>query len=207
MINAETFLANRLGAAPAALTTSPLIRPDLLKLPTSILRVCELGWRVTPILAHSTSASVKSSMAAVPTSDPSALALSAIEGCNWAVATGRGLLILEVDVQEGMRSLRQLCADEWDWHDTLQFRCAALRFFAFRHPEPRVRYLGARFPGLKLHWEGSAVLIPPSWFVYGPPVTFINPDAEVLLSPRWLTAMADGGKATEPMGGVHARPL
>ena len=206
MIHAEVFLANLQGSAASATKTSTLTLPSLSALPPSILRLCKLGLRLAPILAHSTSASIKGSMTAVPTSDEASLALSARDRCNWAAATGHGLAILEVNVEEGQRSLRYLCGDEWEWCETLEFRRGASRFFAFHHPSRRIRFLGSRFPGLKLHWEGSAVLIPPSWFVYGPPVTFENPDAPVLSSPRWLLAAENTGWADHEMtGSVYER--
>lgn len=201
MINAEIFLANLQGSAASATMTSTLTLSSVSALPPSILRFCKFGWRMAPILAHS----IKSSITAVPTCDGASLALSARDRCNWAVATGHGLAILEVN-EEGQHPLRYLCADEWEWRETLQFRLGASRFFAFHHPERRIRFLGGRFPGLKLHWEGSAVLIPPSWFVYGPPVTFENPDAPVLSSPRWLLATENTSWADHEMtGGLYGR--
>ena len=205
MINAEVFLANLQVSAASATINSTLAHPDLSALPPSILRLCRSGWRMAPILAHSTSASIKGSMTAVPTNDEALLVLSARDRCNWAVATGHGLAVLEVN-EEGQRSLRYLCGDDWEWRETLEFRCGASRFFAFHHPSRRIRFLGSRFPGLRLHWEGSAMLIPPSWFAYGPPVTFENPDAPVLLSPRWLLATGNTSRADHEMtGGIYGR--
>jgi hypothetical protein len=45
----------------------------------------------------------------------------------------------------------------------------------------------AKVPELKSHWNGSAVLLPPSWFVFGPPVAYLtDSDASVLDAPAWL---------------------
>jgi len=205
MINAETFLANLQNSTPTATPSSSFTRASICDIPDSILRVCELGWRVAPILAHSTSASIKSSMTAPPTSDILSLALSAHERCNWAFATGRGLLILEVNLEEAYHSLQCLCGGEWGWQETLRFRHRTSRFFAFSHSERQVRFLGSRFPGIKLHWEGSAVLIPPSWFVYGPPVTFDDPNAPVLRTPQWLQRREVNGNGVTSSRGRDER--
>jgi hypothetical protein len=40
---------------------------------------------------------------------------------------------------------------------------------------------------LTVHWNGSPLLLPPSWFVYGPPVTYVsNSEIALLDSPAWL---------------------
>jgi hypothetical protein len=125
----------------------------------------------------------------VPTSDPSRLVPIAREhpDCNWAVETGNGLLIFEVNSEAGSPVLRHLCQNEWDWRETLRFRSGATDFFAFHHSGRRVRFLGNRFPGLTSHWNGSPVLLPPSWFVFGPPVAYVSDcEAPVLDAPAWL---------------------
>ena len=56
----------------------------------------------------------------VPTSDPSRLVPIAREhpDCNWAVETGNGLLVFEVNSEAGSPVLRHLCQNEWDWRET-----------------------------------------------------------------------------------------
>jgi hypothetical protein len=205
MINAEAFLSNLQNFAPTVPPTAPFTCSGFSELPPSIVRVCELGWRVAPVLAHSISASIKGSMITAPTNDVSLLASSARERCNWAVATGRGFLILEVDLERAQHSLRSLCSDEWGWRKTLSFRCRTSRFFAFSHSDRQVRFLGSRFPGLRLHWEGSFVLVPPSWFVYGPPLSFDDLNASVSPSPRWLSTKGDNGGGGARSGGRYER--
>jgi hypothetical protein len=71
--------------------------------------------------------------------------------------------------------------------DTLRFGRGNAHFFAFHYSGRQPRSLGNRFVGLKTHWDGSAVLLPPSRFVFGPPVTFLgSPYAAVLEAPAWL---------------------
>jgi len=188
MINAETFLANRssLSFPPAS---QPLDAQDFPELPASIVHPLNRAWAIAPVLAHSRSAPVKRSMVGLPTSDPSRLVPIAREhpDCNWAVETGNGLLIFEVNSEASLPVLRHLCQNEWDWRETLRFRSGATDFFAFHHAGRHVRFLGNRFPELKSHWNGSAVLLSPSWFVLGPPVAYVSDcEAPVLDAPAWL---------------------
>lgn len=92
-----------------------------------------------------------------------------------------------MNTQIAMPALRTLCGNDWEWRKTLRFRSGDVYFYAFRHSGRRVRFLGSRFPGLRIHWTGSVVLLPSSWFVFGPPVIRVSElDAEVLDVPSWL---------------------
>lgn len=193
MINAEVFLANLRNSYPVPVESQHLAAEDFPELPRSVVHALNRGWALAPVFAHSHSASIKRSMAGFPTTDPVSLVSLAREypKCNWAVETGNGLLILEVNTleanNESFRSLRQLCQGAWQWRRTLEFRCGPTHFFAFHHAAHRVRFLGNQFPGLKLHWHGSPVLLPPSWFVYGPPVVYASdPEIALLDAPLWL---------------------
>jgi hypothetical protein len=189
MINAETFLANLHNSDSSLLAAQHLESRDYPELPFSVVQALNRRWRIAPVLSHSIAASVRRTMACVPTSDPSRLVPIARKhpDCNWAVQTGNGLLILEVNTELGLPSLRNLCRNTWEWRETLRFRSGAVQFFAFHYVGRRVRFLGTRFPGLKSHWNGSAVLLPPSWFVFGPPVSYVSEiEATVLDAPSWL---------------------
>lgn len=107
--------------------------------------------------------------------------------CHWAVEIGNGLLVLEVNTRGLAALAARTFRDAWEWRETLRFRCGATHFFAFQHAGRRVRFLGSRFQGLRTHWNGSAVLIPPSRFVFGPPVAYASdPEASVVDAPAWL---------------------
>lgn len=167
MINAEVFLANLRSSQPILEQCLNVDTEDFPEIPISIMQFLNHGWLVAPVLSHSLSASIKRSMVGSPTCDRGVLAAAAQQNpdCNWTVATGNCLLVLEVNTQLAMPSLRKLAGSDWRWSETLRFRSGDIRFYIFRHAGRRVRFLGGRFPGLKCHWTGSAVLIPPSWFV------------------------------------------
>ena len=189
MINADVFVANLTNFTPLSEGFSHSVTEDLPDLPQSIARCLDRGWAVAPVLSHSLAASIRGSMAGTPTSDRASLATLARQNtnCNWAVGTGNGLLILEVNTQIAMPGLRKLSGDDWEWRETLRFRSGDVSYYAFRHSGRRVRFLGGRYPGLKSHSTGSAVLLPPSWFVFGPPVSWVSDfDADVLDAPYWL---------------------
>jgi hypothetical protein len=158
-------------------------------LPLAITGLLNRGWAVAPVRAHSISASISGSMIASPTTCIASLVKVARQNpnCNWALATGRSLLVLEVDTEIGLPALRYLADEDSSWCETLRFRSGAIHFFAFHYSGRRVRFLGNRFPGLRLHWNGSAVLVPPSWFVFGSPVSYVcDSDRNVLEAPSWL---------------------
>ncbi len=189
MINAETFPANLRGSLTIPSGSQHFDAEDFPELPPLVVLILNRGWAIAPVLAHSLSASVKKSMVGLPTSDPASLLSIAREhpDCNWAAETGNGILVFEVNSEAGLPALRHLCQNEWDWRETLHFRRGALQFFAFHHSGRRVRFLGNRFPGLKSHWNGSVVLLPPSWFVFGPPVAYASDsNAAILDAPAWL---------------------
>lgn len=72
-------------------------------------------------------------------------------------------------------------ASQKGWSDTLAFGDEATRFFFFIRPAQRLRFLGSRFPGVKVHSRESGLLqIPPSWFVSGAPLKWIDPDTAIL---------------------------
>ncbi len=189
MIDAEGYLANLRNSYLVPVESQHLAAEDFPELPPSIVHALNGGWAVAPVFTHAHSASIKRSMAGFPTTDPASLVplARANPKCNWAVETGNGLLVLEVNTEFGLRSLRQLCQGKWGWRRTLEFCDGPVHFFAFHHRGSRVRALGDRFPGLRLHWNGSPVLLPPSWFVFGPPVVFASaPNAGLQDAPAWL---------------------
>jgi hypothetical protein len=58
----------------------------------------------------------------VPTSDPSRLVPIAREhpDCNWAVETGNGLLIFEVNSEARLTGSAPPLSERWDWRETLR---------------------------------------------------------------------------------------
>ena len=126
MIDAEGYLANLRNSYLVPVESQQLAAEDFPELPPSIVHALNRGWAVAPVFTHAHSASIKRSMAGFPTTDPASLVPLARENpkCNWAVETGNGLLILEVNTEFGLRSLRQLCQGKWGWRRTLEFRAA-----------------------------------------------------------------------------------
>jgi hypothetical protein len=56
---------------------------------------------------------------------------------RWALATGSGVLVLEVDSAEGGQdSLLELCRDDWGWLDTLRSSAGFKRYIFFRCLDP-----------------------------------------------------------------------
>lgn len=141
---------------------------------------------LAPVSTHSRYASLKP--ACQPTNDVALIASAASTDCNWVVQIGPLLIVVEINLEVGRESLVHLSANEPEgWSSTLSFGDHTSRFFFYRRPERRLRFLGSRFPGLKLHSRESGLLqIPPSWFVSGAPLRWIDPDTAILGAPKWL---------------------
>lgn len=141
---------------------------------------------LAPVCSHSRYASLKP--ICHPTTDLDVIALAAVPNCNWVAQIGPTLIVVEIDLAVGRESLSILSADEPDgWSDTLQFGDDTSRFLFFRRPEGLLRFFGNRFAGVRVHSRESGLLqIPPSWFVSGSPLKWVNPDTMILEAPSWL---------------------
>lgn len=164
----------------------------LSQLPNALVRALQEGWQIAPVSAHSKFASLTRSCLASPSNAPAQIADLAVAfpESNWCVLTGRasGLMIVEVNHENGQDGLCELCNDEWEtWTDTLKFSDDSATFFLFRHSGQRLRFLSSEFEGIKVH-TGNLVLLPPSWFVVGPPLDYSNLNAPVLDCPEFLLA-------------------
>jgi hypothetical protein len=188
MINAEIFIARR--SRQASAKSAPGIQKPsrTADLHRDLLFAIEHGWLLEPVLSHSRFAFAKNSVIGPPAGDLDQIDLWSRQypNCNWQVETGRSsrLLIFSVHSETGRPSLPHLCGGEWDWCQTLQFGDNVTRFFAFRYLGQRTRFLGSSFEGIRIFTRES-VLIPPSWFVSGPPLIWIN-HKKLLGVPRFL---------------------
>ncbi len=85
---------------------------------------------------------------------------------NWVLVTGQnsGVFVLEVDGDEGMASLHDLCGDDWNWLETLCSVTGEKRYIFFAWPEGRRQISRNRqiAKGLRYLGEGDWVLLPPS---------------------------------------------
>ena len=165
---------------------------NLSGLPHALAIAIQEGWKIAPVAAHSRHASLKSSCLADPTSDAEEIAhwVRLLPEVNWCVETGRrsGLLVLEVDHENGQDLLSELCQDVWEsWFDTLKFQDQQATYFLFRYAGERVRFFPSRMSGIKIH-AGNLLLLPPCWFVTGPPLAYSEPSAMLLDSPAFLLA-------------------
>ncbi len=141
---------------------------------------------LAPVCTHSRYASLKPLCGA--TTDLEVIASAALPNCNWVVQIGPGVIVVEINLKVGQESVALLTADEPEgWSDTLQFGDDTSHFLFFRRPKGSIRFFGNRFAGLKVHSRESGLLqIPPSWFVSGSPLKWVNPEAAIITAPGWL---------------------
>lgn len=167
-------------------TANPI---DLSKLPKALARAIQEGWLIAPVAAHSKHASLTRSCLLEPSNLPEKIVYWATnyQDANYCVVTGHEsrLAILEVNhVSQDL--LCDLCNDTWEgWLETLRFSDGLSTFFMFRFEGQRVRFLPSRVKGIKIH-AGTRVFLPPSWFVFGPGLAYIDINAKLLDCPAFL---------------------
>jgi hypothetical protein len=128
-------------------------------------------------------------------------------GCNWALATNN-IAVFEYNAAIGRHALCELCGGDWDgWRDTLQFRSGDTRFLLFRYSGQRLRILGPRFVGVRLH-SADMVLVPPSRFFTGPRLVWVDKSATINVDlPEWMLAADDDNAGGNPLPAVPAHLL
>lgn len=163
-------------------------------LDSSLVRAAQLGLAIAPTLAHSKYASARAYVGC-PSSDLDLIAHAAAQHheCNWALDIGAsGIVVLEIDTRFGYAPLSVLCRNSFGrWTKTLQFRDDTSRFLLFRGAKRRVRFLGQRYRGLKIHAGNAFIFIPPSWFVSdrlgsSRRLVYIDPHAPLMDAPDWI---------------------
>jgi hypothetical protein len=196
MKSAEEYLEAqyRDSITPAMLKSSTL-------LPLEVSFAADLGLKLAPIPSHSRFVSPARVRAGNPTSDPDQLSQFASEfpNCNWALETSN-VAVLEYNPAIGRQSLRDLCGGDWDgWCHTLQFRAGEMRFLLFRHHGERLRVLGSRSLGLRVHaGQNNMILVPPSRFLTGPRLVWTDPSAAIESIPAWLLEAGDASFGGNP---------
>ena len=195
----ETFESPMTVADTASLSavlsaSSPAGSSEPADIDLSLVRAAQLGFAIAPALAHSKYASARAYVG-TPTSDLDLIAQAAAQHreCNWTLHVGAsGIVVLEIDTRIGYAPLSVLCRNSFGrWTQTLQFRDDTSRFLLFRGAGRRVRFLGQRYRGLRVHAGNAFIFIPPSWFVSdrlgsSRRLVFIEPNAPLMDAPEWI---------------------
>jgi hypothetical protein len=131
-------------------------------------------------------------------------------GCNWAVATGLGFGVLDVDGGKGRASLAVLEARHGKLPETLT--CLTGREDGGEHryfacpPGHEIRNTAGRLgEGLDTRGAGGYVLVPCSVHRTGRTYEWENPDARIASAPAWLLDLITG--PTPAMGRVPVRQI
>ena len=196
MSTSEALLSTTSYVAPAFASSafSSAGSFDPVDLDQSLARAAELEFVLSPVLAHSKYSSARAYVG-TPTSDLNLIAEAAAQHpeCNWTLNVGAsGIVVLEIDTRIGYAPLSVLCRNSFGrWTRTLQFRDDTSRFLLFRGAGRRVRFLGQRYRGLKIHAGNAFIFIPPSWFVSdrlgsSRRLVYIDPHAPLMDAPDWM---------------------
>jgi hypothetical protein len=126
------------------------------------------------------------------TSDPEA-ARALMEGSpgkNLAVATGAGLLVLDIDTAKGgMETLKALEAKHGALPETLRVRTGSGGLHYYLRVSDRVGNSVSKLgPGVDVRGDGGLVVAPPSMHKSGGAYTWENWGAPVADAPGWLLA-------------------
>jgi hypothetical protein len=192
----ETFIptpndATPSPASPAQSVPGPFDPADL---DPALVRAAELELVIAPVLAHSKYASARAHVG-TPTSNLHLIAQAAAQHgeCNWSLHVGVSeIVVLEIDTRIGYAPLAVLCRNSFGrWTKTLQFRDDTSRFLLFRGAGRRVRFLGQRYRGLKIHSGNAFIFTPPSWYVSdrlssSRRLAYIDPNAPLVDAPDWI---------------------
>ena len=192
----ETLMSTLNDATPILASSASFTsrRFDQADLDPSLVRAAELELVIAPVLAHSKYASARAYVG-TPSSNLDLIAQAAAQHpeCNWTLNVGAsGIVVLEIDTRIGYAPLSVLCRNSFGrWTKTLQFRDDTSRFLLFRGAGRRVRFLGQRYRGLKIHAGNAFLFIPPSWFVSerlgsSRRLVYINPSAPLVDAPEWM---------------------
>jgi hypothetical protein len=123
--------------------------------------------------------------------------------CNVAIVTGKlsGLMVLDVDGEEGVESLRALERQ----HSPLPNTASIVtprggEHFYFRHPGWEVKNTaGYPGPGLDVRGDGGYVLAPPSIGAGGRRYE-VDDDTGIVAAPEWLLSLLKRNQAQDPTG-------
>ncbi len=189
----ETLMSTLNDATPilASLTTGPFAPADL---DPSLVRAAQLEFVIAPVLTHSKYSSARAYVG-TPASHLEMIAQAAAQHpeCNWTLHVGAsGIVVLEIDTRIGYAPLSVLCRNSFGrWTRTLQFRDDVSRFLLFRGAGRRVRFLGQRYRGLRVHAGNAFIFVPPSWYVSdrlgsSRRLAYIDPNAPLVDAPDWL---------------------
>ena len=163
---------------------------DPSELSRELARAAREGWEIAPVSARSKFASLSRSLLATPSNDLSEIIswVAKFPDANYCVRTGYAsrLLILEI-AESGQDSLSELCDDRWeDWTGTLKFSDFSATSFLFQFPDQHLRHLSSKMEGVHIHASNKLVFLPPSHFVSGSPLKYMEIEAKVLECPLFL---------------------
>ncbi|HEV2136341.1 MAG TPA: hypothetical protein VGR47_19085 [Terracidiphilus sp.] len=207
MKSAEEFLSNLHRGIP-----TPTMFTHHNNLPLEIEFAALRGLRLTPLQGLSRFASAPHSQSLYPTADLVQLRCFSAEcpGCNWGMVAD-GTIVVEYNPAVGRHSLCELCDGDYDgWCDTLQFRSgagpSATRFLLFNHAGQKLRALGPRSGGIRVHCGARFMVpVPPSRFVSGPQLTWWDTSAVIEDIP-WFLLEQDGDADWNPPAATPAIP-
>lgn len=120
--------------------------------------------------------------------------------CNWGLATGSGVWVLDVDGETGASTLARLEREHGSLPLSPTSRTGKGKHVYFAHAEG-VRNRTRFAPGLDTRGEGGYVLLPPSLHANGRRYEWlVPPDTPLADAPPWLLAMVRGMTLTVGMG-------
>jgi len=192
MKSAEAFvqvLQRGLRPAVAANSLPTFDLQYVARIPIVIYRAAQqLHWRFFVLSSNGDSTPDGSEIDSA-TNDLEQLKCWARQRPRWALATGSGVLVLEVDSAEGGQdSLLELCRDDWGWLDTLRSSAGFKRYIFFRCLDPRrqLNGFGQIGKGLRVLVEGDWVPMPGSYGSNVAEPAYLNPRLEIGPAPLWL---------------------
>jgi len=202
-MNSETCFETLLCSAPAFVQPTPSVI-----LPLEIEFAASRGLKVAPIRGLSRFVSAPRIQLGYQTADIVQLRTFASRFliCNWSMATD-GVVVFEYNHAHASHSLSELCDCDWEnWRNTLQFRCGVRRFFLFRHSGQKLRNLGPRSVGLRLHSGSAMVQIPPSRYLAGARFEWLDTTAAIEEIPWWLVDEAGDAGGSRPAAAPSVLP-
>lgn len=193
MKSAEAFVeAIEQGMSPAeALHSLPDYELRYLdRIPVEVHRAAlRRGWRFFPVHPNNQFSEQHANLLRA-TDDLRELKRWARQRASWALATGAesGVFVVEVDGEEGLDSLLELCGEDWSWLDTLRSMAGEKRFIFFAWPAGRRQSSSSRqiAERLRVLGDGDWLLVPPARESHGVQHTYVNPQGAVTAAPAWL---------------------
>jgi uncharacterized protein YdaU (DUF1376 family) len=127
---------------------------------------------------------------------------------NIGVATGQesGVVVLDIDGQEGEATLKRLIETHGELPGTLTATTGRGRHLYFQAPDIPIRNgVGKLGPGLDIRGEGGYVVAPPSQHHSGATYEWVDSTAEVAEMPEWIIQLLSETKQKDKKVNVEDR--